>query len=41
MELTSLHILLTYQCTCECEHCFVWGSSARCWAKEALSTEIR
>jgi MoaA/NifB/PqqE/SkfB family radical SAM enzyme len=21
-----LHILLTYQCTCECDHCFVWGS---------------
>jgi len=26
MELTSLHILLTYQCTFECDHCFVWGS---------------
>jgi MoaA/NifB/PqqE/SkfB family radical SAM enzyme len=25
MKLSSLHILLTYQCTCECEHCFVWG----------------
>jgi len=26
MRLDSLHFLLTYQCTYECEHCFVWGS---------------
>ncbi len=26
MTLTGLHFLLTYQCTFECEHCFVWGS---------------
>jgi MoaA/NifB/PqqE/SkfB family radical SAM enzyme len=26
MRLSSLHILLTYQCTLECDHCFVWGS---------------
>lgn len=26
MELTSLHILLTYQCTLACDHCFVWSS---------------
>jgi hypothetical protein len=26
MELNSLHILLTYQCNYECDHCFVWGS---------------
>jgi MoaA/NifB/PqqE/SkfB family radical SAM enzyme len=26
MELTGLHILLTYACNYECEHCFVWGS---------------
>lgn len=26
MELNSLHILLTYQCNFECDHCFVWGS---------------
>ncbi len=25
MRLSGLHILLTYQCTCECDHCFVWG----------------
>jgi MoaA/NifB/PqqE/SkfB family radical SAM enzyme len=26
MKLTGLHILLTYQCTFECDHCFAWGS---------------
>lgn len=26
MNLTGLHILLTYKCTYECDHCFVWGS---------------
>jgi len=26
MEISSLHILLTYRCTLECDHCFVWGS---------------
>jgi hypothetical protein len=26
MELSQLHLLLTYQCTYECDHCFVWGS---------------
>ena len=26
MKLEGLHILLTYQCTSECDHCFVWGS---------------
>lgn len=26
MKLTGLHILLTYQCPFECDHCFVWGS---------------
>ena len=26
MKLSGLHILLTVQCTRECEHCFVWGS---------------
>jgi MoaA/NifB/PqqE/SkfB family radical SAM enzyme len=26
MKLSGLHILLTYQCAYECEHCFVWGS---------------
>lgn len=26
MELTGVHLLLTYQCNYECEHCFVWGS---------------
>lgn len=26
MKLSGLHILLTYQCAYECDHCFVWGS---------------
>lgn len=26
MRLLGLHILLTYQCDRECDHCFVWGS---------------
>jgi len=26
VNLTGLHLLLTYQCNYECDHCFVWGS---------------
>lgn len=26
MKVTGLHLLLSYQCTFECDHCFVWGS---------------
>ncbi|MFC1563981.1 radical SAM protein [candidate division KSB1 bacterium] len=26
MKLTGLHLLLTYKCTNECDHCFVFGS---------------
>ena len=26
MNLTGLHLLLSYQCTFECDHCFVFGS---------------
>lgn len=26
MRISGLHLLLTYQCNLECEHCFVWGS---------------
>jgi hypothetical protein len=26
LQLTGLHLLLTYQCTLECDHCFAWGS---------------
>lgn len=28
MPLDGLHLLLTYQCTLECDHCFVWSSPA-------------
>ncbi|RME87500.1 MAG: radical SAM protein [Anaerolineae bacterium] len=39
MKLSGLHILLTYQCTFECDHCFVWGSP---WQKGTLTlTKIR
>jgi MoaA/NifB/PqqE/SkfB family radical SAM enzyme len=36
MKLSGLHILLTYQCTFECDHCFVWGSP---WQTGTLSLE--
>ena len=26
MIISALHLLLTYQCNYECDHCFVWGS---------------
>ena len=26
MKISGLHILLTYRCTLECDHCFIWGS---------------
>lgn len=29
MELSGLHILLTYACNFSCEHCFVWGSPSQ------------
>jgi hypothetical protein len=29
MQLTGLHLLLTYKCNFECDHCFVWGSPRR------------
>jgi len=29
VNLTSLHLLLTYQCNYECDHCFVWGSPSQ------------
>lgn len=36
MKLEGLHILLTYQCAYECDHCFVWGSP---WQKGTLTFE--
>ena len=26
MKLSGMHLLLTYECNFECDHCFVWGS---------------
>ena len=36
MQLSGLHFLLTYQCTFECDHCFVWGSP---WQSGAFTLE--
>lgn len=36
MKLTGLHLLLTYQCNFECEHCFVWGSP---WQNGVMTLE--
>ena len=29
IRLTGLHLLLTYQCNYECDHCFVWGGPSQ------------
>lgn len=34
MHLTGLHLLLTYQCNFQCDHCFVWGSP---WQKGTMT----
>jgi hypothetical protein len=36
MKLTGLHLVLTYQCTFECDHCFVWGSP---WQNGVMTLE--
>ena len=36
IELSGIHILLTYTCTSECDHCFVWGSP---WQDGILSLD--
>lgn len=36
MELSGLHLLLTYQCNSECDHCFVWGSP---WQSGTMTLE--
>jgi len=37
MKLTGLHLLLTYQCNFECDHCFVWGSP---WQSGTMTLEL-
>lgn len=37
INLTGLHLLLTYQCTFECDHCFVWGSP---WQEGTMTAKI-
>ena len=36
MKLSGLHLLLTYQCNFECDHCFVWGSP---WQSGTMTLE--
>lgn len=36
MELSGLHLLLTYQCTLACDHCFAWGSP---WQEGTMTLE--
>ncbi len=36
LQLSGLHLLLTYQCTFECDHCFVWGSP---WQQGTMTLE--
>jgi hypothetical protein len=28
-SLTAIHFLITYRCSAECDHCFIWGSPRR------------
>lgn len=37
MKLNGLHLLLTYQCTFECDHCFAWGSP---WQTGTMTLEL-
>ena len=37
--LTGLHLLLTYECNYECEHCFVWGSPSQSGTMTVKSIE--
>lgn len=36
MQLSGLHLLVTFQCTLQCDHCFVWGSP---WQSGTMSLE--
>jgi len=36
MAITAIHLLLSYRCTSECDHCFLWGSPL---AKGTMSLE--
>ncbi len=37
MHLTGLHLLLTYRCTFECDHCFAWGSP---WQSGTMTIDV-
>jgi len=36
MNITGVHLLLTYQCNLECDHCFAWGSP---WQTGTITVE--
>lgn len=36
LKISGLHLLLTYQCTFECDHCFAWGSP---WQSGTMTIE--
>ena len=36
MKLTGLHLLLTYRCNFQCDHCFLWGSP---WQSGTMTLE--
>ncbi len=40
MEITGLHLLLTYQCNFECDHCFVWGSERQTGTMTSRDIEL-
>ena len=40
MEITGLHLLLTYQCNFECDHCFVWGSERQTGSLTSRDIEL-
>jgi hypothetical protein len=40
MKLSGLHLLLTYQCIFECDHCFVWGSPRQSGTMTLLTVDL-
>jgi MoaA/NifB/PqqE/SkfB family radical SAM enzyme len=40
MELTSLHLLLTYKCTLQCDHCFADACHLCYRSREMLRSQL-
>jgi hypothetical protein len=36
-SLSAIHFLITYGCSAECDHCFIWGAPRR---SAAMTVEI-